>query len=277
MITQSSTPLEIYNECTTYDTLFEQRHLKNVEKLINCIYTYKSNHSDDFSTLDEAFIAHRNLTLRGRRRGPRRQSQSVPLLSISQNPSIYVLTDRKEELITDQIKWIIDNNTIEGMIIAFNLQWQWDNSDIEEKSHNFVYLAHIGTVDNYYYFKYGESRNLEDRLATHRKNFKTFTIIQILVCTNSRKVEQKFGKFLEQEGSKCTYLNKKDKIETEVFKVNSEKTLVSHLQQFRILQQEEEDSPIVVDLKKKLEESDKEKELMRKDLEILQLKFERLK
>lgn len=104
MITDASTPREIYTECATYDALFEHRQLKNVEKLIACIYTYKSNHRTTVTTLDEAFTAHRNLTLGGRRRGPRAQQRSAPVSSpppdprrLSDQSLISAVVDRVEE------------------------------------------------------------------------------------------------------------------------------------------------------------------------------------
>ena len=70
-LSESSSRAEIYAHCCTYASLTAENTLQNVRQLIQCIYTYKSTHK--MSTLEEAFDAHRKMTLEGRKRLSRKR------------------------------------------------------------------------------------------------------------------------------------------------------------------------------------------------------------
>jgi DNA repair exonuclease SbcCD ATPase subunit len=60
-LSDQSTPAQIYAACDTYAELSNHRGLVTVNKLISCIATY--NHKHKCSRIEEAFLAHRQLTL----------------------------------------------------------------------------------------------------------------------------------------------------------------------------------------------------------------------
>jgi len=123
-----------------------------------------------------------------------------------------------------------------------------DNFRLNEKiedyyGYNCLYVLYIDTVNNeetsskinkkQYYFKFGETSNIENRINQHKQKFTNMKIMWIVKSNNANHTERKFKEWLKINNMLSKYEN-----QTEIIKLETEDQLFNIKDQINIINRE---------------------------------------